>query len=105
VNVSRAPEDAPLADLLDKLENPDAVTLAELITAANGEIAEWLLDRRNRRALPHRLERCGYISVRNPHAKDGLWKLKGARQVIYARAILEPREREAAAQRLYQSGQ
>ena len=105
VNVSRAPEDAPLADLLDKLKNPDAVTLAELITAANGEIAEWLLDRRNRRALPHRFERCGYISVRNPHAKDGLWKLKGARQVIYARATLEPRDREAAAQRLYQSGQ
>src|SRR5262245_43950401 len=32
----------------------------------NGEIAKWLLDSRNRRALPHRLERCGYVSVRNP---------------------------------------
>src|SRR5262249_48022643 len=90
VNASRAPEAAPLADLLDKLGNPDAVTLADLVAAANGELAEWLLDRRNRRALPHRLERCDYVSVRNPYAKDGLWKLKEARQVIYAKASLTP---------------
>jgi hypothetical protein len=103
VNASRAPEDAPLADLLDVLGNPDVVTLAELVTAANGEIAEWLLDRRNRRSLPHRLERLNYVSVRNPYAKDGLWKLKGARQVIYAKANLSPQHRETAAQRLYQA--
>jgi hypothetical protein len=105
VNTSRAPEDAELADVLDKLGKPDAVTLAELVAAANGGIAEWLLDRRNRRALPHRLERCEYVSVRNPYAKDGLWKLKGARQVIYAKVTLTPQDREAAAQRLYQAGQ
>ena len=105
VNTSRAPEDAELADVLDKLDKPDVVTLAELVAAANGGIAEWLLDRRNRRALPHRLERCDYVSVRNPYAKDGLWKLKGARQVIYAKVTLSPKDREAAAQRLYQSGQ
>jgi len=99
VNASRSPEDAELADVLDKLGNPDVVTLAELIGAANSEIAEWLLDRRHRRALPHRLERCNYVSVRNPYAKDGLWKLQGARQVIYAKADLSPQQREAAAQR------
>jgi hypothetical protein len=99
VNASRAPEDAELADVLDKLGNPDVVTLTELIGAANGGTAEWLLDRRHRRALPHRLERCDYVSVRNPYAKDGLWKLQGARQVIYARADLSPQQREAAAQR------
>jgi hypothetical protein len=105
VNTTRAPEDAELADVLDKLGKPDAVTLAELITAANGGIAEWLLDRRNRRALPHRLERCDYVSVRNPDAKDGLWKLQGARQVIYAKTSLTAQEREAAAQRRYRSDQ
>ena len=105
VNTTRAPEDAELADVLDKLGKPDAVTLAELITAANGGIAEWLLDRRNRRALPHRLERCEYVSVRNPDAKDGLWKLQGARQVIYAKTSLTAQEREAAAQWRYRSGQ
>jgi hypothetical protein len=100
VNVNQAPEDAELADVLDELGNPDAVTAAELIAAAKGGISEWLMDRRNRRALPHRLERCGYIPVRNPEAKDGLWKLKGGRQVIYAKISLTPQEREAAARKL-----
>jgi hypothetical protein len=105
VNVNRAPEDAELADVLDKLKNPDTVTLADLIGAATGEIAEWLLDRRHRRALPHRLERCDYVSVRNRNAKDGLWKMQGARQVIYAKAELSPQQREAAAQQRCPSGQ
>jgi hypothetical protein len=50
------------------------------------------MERKNRRALPHRLERCSYVPVRNPDAKDGLWKLKGERQVIYAKAALSPAE-------------
>ena len=29
------------------------------------------MNRKNRRAIPHRLERCGYVSVRNPESKDG----------------------------------
>jgi hypothetical protein len=86
--------------VLDELKNPDALTIKHLLAAATGAAAEWLLDRRNRRALPHRLERCGYVSVNNPNAKDGLWKLGGARQVIYARTTLDPRERTAAAQTL-----
>jgi len=88
VNASRAPEDAELADVLEKLNNPTTVTLDHLIKAATGDIAEWLMERKNRRALPHRLERCGYVCMQNPDAKDGLWKLKGGRQVIYAKASL-----------------
>jgi Family of unknown function (DUF5906) len=103
INASRAPEDAELADVLDELGNPDAVTIAELMTKATGEIAEWLLDRRNRRALPHRLERCGYTSVENPQAKDGLWKMKGGRQVIYAKSELTAQKREEAARQLQQA--
>jgi hypothetical protein len=61
VDASRAPEDAELADVLDSLENPDAVTLAMIIKEAAGEeIQEWLKDRKNRRVIPHRLEQCGY---------------------------------------------
>ena len=52
------------------------------------EAAEWLLERKNRRAIPHRMERCGYAAVRNPNADDGLWKLQGRRQVVYARTDL-----------------
>jgi hypothetical protein len=55
---------------------------------------------KNRRAIPHRLEQCGYVAVRNPDAKDGLWRIAGARQVIYAKSELSVSERIAAAQAL-----
>jgi hypothetical protein len=100
VSVNAAPEDAELLDLLDKLKCPAAITIGALLKEADGEIAEWLLERRNRRALPHRLERCGYASLRNPDAKDGLWKLKKQRQVIYVRAELEPEQQVQAARSL-----
>jgi hypothetical protein len=79
--------------VLDKLGNPDAVTLANLATEAGGAFQQWLLDRKNRRAIPHRLEQCGYLPVRNQDAKDGLWKVNAARQVVYARAELSIRDR------------
>jgi hypothetical protein len=100
VAANNSPEDAELADVLDTLGNPDAVTLLQLIGKAAGAAAEWLMDRRNRRAIPHRMERCGYTAVRNPNAVDGLWKLQGARQVVYARVRLSQREQMAAAERL-----
>jgi Family of unknown function (DUF5906) len=100
VNANRAPEDDELADAIDALKNPDALHLKLLIAAATGDIAEWLMNRKNRRALPHRLERCGYVSVQNPEAKDGVWKSKGERLIIYAKAGLTPEERVAAARKL-----
>jgi Family of unknown function (DUF5906) len=100
VAVNQAPEDAQLADLLDKLERPSAVTLAQLTMKASGELAEWLTDRKYRRAIPHRLERSEYVPVRNPTAKDGMWKLQGARQAIYANAALTGTERLGAARKL-----
>jgi hypothetical protein len=54
-------------------------------------------DRKNRRRIPHRLEKCGYVPVRNDTAKDGLWKINGARQVVYAKSSLTIRERHMAA--------
>jgi Family of unknown function (DUF5906) len=98
VNATRAPEDGELADVIDALGNPDALVLKHLQAKAAGETLEWLMERKNRRALPHRLERCGYVSVNNPYAKSGLWKMAGARQVIYAKASLNSREQYRAAQ-------
>jgi hypothetical protein len=100
VNAGTAPEDAELADVLEALGNPYAVTLPQLVATAMGEASDWLTDRRNRRAIPHRMERCGYTQVRNPDADDGRWKLQGKRQVIYAKANLSPRDQMAAARRL-----
>ena len=93
----RAPEDAPMADALDRLGNPDAVTLKQIEANADADLALWLRDRRNSRAMPHRLEECGYVAARNSNAKDGLWKIQGARQAVYARHALSAQERAVAA--------
>jgi Family of unknown function (DUF5906) len=101
VDASRAPEDAELADVLDDMGNPDATTLIKIGRAAGGkEIEAWLKDRKNRRLIPHRLEKCGYVPVRNDFAKDGFWKIGDARQVIYARNELSITARIAAANEL-----
>ena len=99
VDASRAPEDAELADVLDRLGNPAATTLARVITRAGDDFAHWLKDRKNRRAIPHRFEQCGYAPVRNSRAKDGLWVM-GTRQVIYAQATLSLRDQYLAAMEL-----
>jgi hypothetical protein len=113
VDASRAPEDSELADTLDQMGNPDATTLIGIINRAhemaptdeNGfedrnSFAAWLTDRRNRRVIPHRLERCDYVPVRNDMAKDGLWRVNGTRQAIYAKADLSLRDRLKAASKL-----
>jgi hypothetical protein len=109
-----------LATLLDAMslcpgegEWPDAVTLAQLVTAEkqrSGEwnsdernkngLASWLEDRKNRRQIPHRLEAVGYVAVRNDGAKDGLWKVGGARMAVYAKRELERRDQLSAVKRL-----
>jgi hypothetical protein len=97
VDASRAPEDAELADVIDKIDRPKTITLIQLAAHATERFADWLLDRKNSRSVPHRLETSGYVAVRNERAKDGLWKLDGKRQVIYADAGLPLRDRIEAA--------
>jgi hypothetical protein len=97
VDANRVPEDGEMADVLDKLGNPDATTLTMIVNKATGGFDEWIQDRRNRRAIPHRLETCGYVSVRNGGAKDGLWVINGARQVIYTKSELPVGSRLEAA--------
>ena len=100
VDANRAPEDAELADVLDEMGNPDATTLIRITDAAAGEIQAWLRDRKNRRAIPHRLEKCGYVPVRNGDAKDGFWKIRGARQVVYGKSAASISDRFRAARKL-----
>ena len=55
------PEDAELADALDKLGNPVVTTLDEVSAPCTTGFHEWLHDRKNRRNIPHRFEACGYL--------------------------------------------
>jgi hypothetical protein len=50
-----------------------------LAASKTGASLEWLIDRRHRRSIPHRMERCGYVTCRNPNADDGLWFINGRR--------------------------
>jgi hypothetical protein len=101
VDASRAPEDAELADALDRAGNPTVTTLAEVAANSSEGFSEFLRDRKNSRKIPHRFEACGYAPVRNGDAKDGLWKIGGRRQVVYARVELAPKEQHLAVQNKY----
>jgi len=104
VNSNRAPEDAELADVLDRLRWPAVITLDAIREKATQEsyhdFAEWLRERKNRRKIPHRLEAAGYEPVRNQNVKDGLWKVGGKRQMAYAKTELSIRDRIIAAEKL-----
>ena len=103
VDANRAPEEAELSDIFDKMNNPDAVTLDRITKQATGDIAEWLRDRKNRRAVPHRMENCGYVPVR-AETKAGLWIISGTRQVVYARSGLSLSDQIKAARDLAKQG-
>jgi hypothetical protein len=80
--------------------NPDAMTLGQIkdATCTNFEFNAWIRDRKNRRAIPHRLEKCGYVPVRNDADKsDGQWRIGGARVTVYARKAQSLKERLRAA--------
>ena len=100
VNANHAPEDSELADILDRLDNPDATTLLRVAEQADTDFGIWLRERKNRRIVGYRLETCGYVAVRNEDARDGLWVLGERRQVIYAKACLPVQQRYQAAQEL-----
>jgi hypothetical protein len=87
--------------VLDDLGNPDAVTLSVITNSApNDDFGEWLRDRKNRRVIPHRMEACGYVPVRNDTARDGYYVVSEKRQAVYAKATLPMEERRRAARRL-----
>jgi hypothetical protein len=100
VDAGRSSEDAVFADVIDSLGNPAVVTIDLIAGRSPPELAVWLKELKNRRTIAHRLEAVGYTSVRNPHANDGLFKIGGRRQTVYARKGLSLSEQMAAAQRL-----
>jgi hypothetical protein len=85
--------------VIEKMGNPAALTLSQVIANA-GPAADWLMEKKNFRALKHRLGRCKYVSVKNPDREDGRWKIKGSPETVYAKSSQSPQEREEAARRL-----
>jgi hypothetical protein len=115
VDASRAPENAELADILDALGNPRAVTAASVLNKAEeltpvdkkrdgqplpGTFAHWLTERKNRKQIARRFADCGYVPVQNPDTADRLWRIDEKRQIVFARQELTARDQLAAADRL-----
>jgi len=104
VNAARAPEESELADILEGLRWPDAITLESIASHARvmgfHDFSDWLGDRRNRRMIPHRLESVGYEPIRNDGTADGRWKVHGRNAAVYAKTALTIRDRLIAAARI-----
>jgi hypothetical protein len=104
VDAGSVPEDAEMADAIERLGSPDALTLQQVI--GNGSMLDltdfkmWLRDRKNSARIPHRMENCGYVAVHNPAIKNGVWKVGGRRQRVYAKKTLTECEQFMAAQKL-----
>jgi hypothetical protein len=95
------PEEGELADAIERLGAPAALTLEQVACHSDAEFGGWLRDRRNSRLIPFRMEACGYVVVQNPgSAVDGRWRMGNKRQNIYAKSHLSPHDRTAAARAL-----
>ncbi|WP_454621321.1 primase-helicase family protein [Bradyrhizobium cenepequi] len=77
-----APEEIELTDLIERMGNPDALTIGQLSDRANTEsdlrnFASWIDNRNNRKSIPHKLEQVGYVRVSNPdNPKQGIWTIR-----------------------------
>jgi hypothetical protein len=87
--------DSDMADVLDRLGNPDVVTLTRVADHADGNFAIWLCDRKNYKKVGYL---CGYAAVRNQTSRTA--EARRQALTVYAKACLSVRERYLAAQQL-----
>lgn len=110
VQANANPDDVALAGLLtnERGEKLAATTLEHVARLAfdsdSNELATTLSDPKSRRRIPHMMERAGYVSVRNPDAGDGLWRIGGRRVVAYADVSLPVADRIRAVRALVGGG-
>jgi hypothetical protein len=74
-------EELELLDLIERLGEPDALTIRQLSDKASKDselfdLASQLEDRTKRKAIAHRLEACGYVLTKNPGNKQGVFVTK-----------------------------
>lgn len=101
LDLSRVPEDAEMAEVLETLKHPLAVTLDDISQMAGKKgfyrLNEYLTKQGNERKVGYRFEECGYSVMRNPDNKQGLWRVDGRRKMIFVRGVLSTRDRISAA--------
>jgi hypothetical protein len=113
VDGAQAPEIPALRDALDKLGTRlgdgsvalrAAVTIEDIINTCASDVDPWLYEwlkvRTNVRTIPHRMETCGYVPLRNPGRSDGLWVVDGKRKTVFVLLSDDKETRLAAANAL-----
>jgi hypothetical protein len=104
VDANRPMEESEIADVLDMIGNPPAITINCLIASASLDLSTFLRERKNQKAVSHRITAAGYSVARNDVAKDGLWVVAGARKTIYAKTSLSVADRVSEAGKLAKAG-
>lgn len=89
-----------IADALDAVGQPDAVTVEQLELVGDPTLQEWFADIKNAKSVHYRMEASGYVAMRSPHAKDGRWVVLGRRKKVYVRDSLPPQVARKAVQKL-----
>lgn len=104
VAANQDPDDTELADLIEHLGSPRAMTLDMLVKVASSKgldnIREQLTEHKYRRGVPHKLDRAGYISTPNPDTSDKMWRVGNSRKIIYCLKTLTFQEQVQAAREL-----
>jgi hypothetical protein len=94
-----APEIGHFQTALTALGDPDVVTLVAIANEGDEDFGDYL--KKNPRQVPFRMAECGYVSVRNPTAQKGLWKIAGRWQAVYAKKGLAASQRLALIREKY----
>jgi hypothetical protein len=95
------PEKNKLAEILEGMGDPPAVTLNEVGRLDKEGELEWLVNPRN---IPAQFEDVGYVRQPNPSAGNGKWLVGTKRRAvtIYVRAKLSPAERTTATKEVHE---
>jgi hypothetical protein len=96
VGSSGSTESGMMADFLDTLGRPGAVTIQSIREKATGELATWFMNNPAWSRVRHFLEECVYRYFPNPAAKSTFWKIGGRRAAVYVRGDLAPANQLAA---------
>lgn len=89
------PSDSELADTLEKLGNPAALTIETLLFASDSNNLKDQLSKA--RVAVTVLAKGGYTRVANAGEKSGRWLIQGAKAAVYARSELGGAQRILAA--------
>lgn len=100
VDMGVSPEKEKLVELLDKMGNPDVVTIKGLLATASLYFHDFLWNTKNTRQHKRLLSEVGYMRFLNDGAKDRLWRVEGKRQAVYVKRSLSHEDRIAAVMRI-----